>query len=1009
MQTSSDSLNAAITAPERVVGHIVEIDWDDDGYDGVSTPDDLSQRIQSIKTSQTLTTNVPEQVRVISGASVAQCDAVIGNGNMFNAPVTVSLRSYSTSVSATGVSATGVGITKPTGAQDGDVLILSLTIYGDLMGAGARDTEGLSVLQPNVSWGFVARRDLYDAAAVYSTLLLKRRVDADDPSSYTFVFKGIVEYAAVMLCVGDAGNAGVHAFTESTTDLYVTDAYTDVHGRPIDVTLAGSSIFNIYQSFTAAATPTWTFDADETSVVNTKIPSTSYRIPIGVSQRANVDAGSYTASAMLTQGGTPLDLHTNIVWSIAIAPQLAGSDRQNTLWTYSELNPLGPLAGKQRDARPMRWSTVFATSAGIESVPMFNGFTLGTSTDRGSGTITFTALDNRELFRKRPNLPTTVNEWLRPLPGETLPYAHGLETTWLVSYILGKYDTENRIGFYAAPPARVGSTLYVPCHGSLSPFIGSTKYAYTERASQVRRVVHFDWGPYVGGTEKAPTNGEIAAGWDGFSETAFYVVGASGYSTGRVEFYAKLDTDIASTVDLYANAFSANTYSQVQLTGAGIMRINLVVNGSPTTVVDGPALPSDGEWHAYGFHWDSQAGSATFVIDDSETVVAFAALVGNVTSSATSSYEMSITNLAQIAEIHFTGGDGAGESTQYVTASSPWVWENFTRTAYIDRSQNELVAAVYDYAQDDDWSILTSLAEAENAAVYFDQQGYPHFRTGAANVTAEGRAVVRSVTTTNALTDVDYVANITQIANDVTVQYSSPELHLNGVLYSPPSLVYIPAHSTLDVPFNAPGLIFTDETITVEITEGNTAVDGSGAVISAMMIITGYDISGAGFGTINIENNAGQGVWLVDTSGNNTFTVYGSFVKNGSANASVNYTDDASIRAHNTQPLTISSSRWRQTESMAQTLAVRLLYELAEIRPVLKNVKIVGDPRLQIGDVIRIEDLTSLGIDDTYRIAGLAPSVSSGNAFTTGIIARQAREINYWDQSKWNDGGVWSV
>ncbi|OFW55845.1 MAG: hypothetical protein A2Y75_05370 [Candidatus Solincola sediminis] len=710
----------------------------------------------------------------------------------------------------------------------------------------------------------------------------------------------------------------------------------------------------------------------------------------------------------ITQGGVPLPSLVGTVFSVALAPMIAGDERQNALWTYSELNPRGPLAGKQRDGRAIRWDIIFATSVGIESLRVFTGHTLGTSTTTRSRTLTLTALDNRELFRNATSLPFLVGEWFRPVQGETLPYMPGLETTWLISYLLGRYPSFFReTGFYAAPPPHPGVMCYVPCHGSLHAFIGDVLYAFTERASGRHRQPMFDTGPYVGATEKAPIGGRIAAKWAANTSTFYYNFGAGARTIGRIEFYLKLDTIGTSLATLSAvNIDDATTYVTARIASTGLFTLELAMAGVVRSVT-GPAVAAVGAWHAYGVHWDSSTGSASFRIDNTTTVVAFTPLSGTTTTQF-ADISMEITDLTQIAEIHYTGGFPIGDTTDQIVVSSPWVWENFSATAFIDRSQNRLVGVVYDQT-DDEWATLTAIAQAEFAAVYFDQLGYPHYNARVSNVTDVGQAVTRSLTATNSLINIDYVANITQIANDVTVAYTVPELRLNQVVWSPSSPVVVYGFSTITIPFAVPGQLFPLEPISYIFTTVNTAPDGSGTALSTFPLIVSVGASNFA-GTVTIENTSSTDVWLVDSTGAASFTLYASYIVSGSSsNPPAHYIDEKSVARHKTQLLSVSASPWRQSFDSCQTIAVWLLSDLGEIAPVLRNIVIVGDPRLQIGDRIRLTELTNLGVDDRYRITGISPSVDSSGAYTQTLIARATSDVAYWNVNRWNDGTVWGA
>src|SRR5213076_114569 len=86
----------------------------------------------------------------------------------------------------------------------------------------------------------------------------------------------------------------------------------------------------------------------------------------------------YADQMMLRAGASSADVDTRVEagFALALAPALAGDDGQHAAWTFSELNPNSPYAGKSRLGRRVKWLVEFATSNGFQSVPLFTGLTL---------------------------------------------------------------------------------------------------------------------------------------------------------------------------------------------------------------------------------------------------------------------------------------------------------------------------------------------------------------------------------------------------------------------------------------------------------------------------------------------------------------------------------------------------------------------------------------------------------------------------------------------------------
>lgn len=1363
MQTTSDSLANAITSPSRRIRSDLSVDWDKDGHSGPSSFDDISRQVSSVKTNQTLSTQVPEQVRVIPGAGVTQLDAVIAGSNVFRRSHDVVFGDVSTYATASGEVLSTLSFTKPANAQVGDVLIVGISVVDNI----------IAIDETNVEWDLVAASI---DSSYYSSYLyvFSRRVSDDDPAVYTFLSRYQVALAAFMIRYGEPYISGIHV-TSIHTHNNGEALFSTIYGDPLNVTLDGCTIIDIFSAMSLGALTKWHFGATAAERVNH-----SSNVGGGVGANAiqgvvsyeNVNAQSHVASATLIPAATILNsnpffetdvsdwttdaviaqsstyahegssslmltnsgaishiysehitavagtsyvftgwyfaednssdtnlfiswydagdvlLSTDIIdvtyvggdgWvystgdatapvntsycvvgalqpaktagfltyfdeliviesdgcdvtstigsviSIAIAPMLAGDNRQNPSWVYSEINPNSPLAGKERVNRPTRWDIAFATENGVETVQIFDGYTLGIDVSSRDRSATLTALDRREEFRNTTFLPLLVADWPRAIDGETLPYRPGLESTWPVAFILGKfrrdyeYTQYPRDGYYAAPPPRINTTCYVPCCGSLTPFLGTLAYAYAYHANDVQRAVRFDFGPYLGATEKAPLYGGIEAKFFEIDTGLRYFSSSGSASVGRCEFYARLDNVGLSTSSIGVISTN-NTDDNVFLTidDSGTFFVTVTINGE-SRVIEGVSVPSDGEWHAYGAHWDTSGPSgvadtttylgngssshadnanvtptlpahsegdvllifaairntatgvpvcptgydtvyndanmavfgkiagasesnptvsftggsagdscsarmiavenATLEVIDAVTqsnasaqniatpslvlndsgyvfniyfgwkaddctgasppaaasyaftsytttgndqmisvgyalagevgtiasdvftvtggtsevskaiVIALRALpIGNVTlcidttetdriftppGVATTNYssfmELSASGFMQLAEIHFIGGIVKYAKSSAISFSDPWVWENFTPTAIIDRSINELMGALYS-TSDDDWATLTHIAEAEFAAVYFDASGQPHYRTTYSDVTSEGQTIVRTLTTMNAITDIGYTSDISLVANSITVPTSSVEYLLSTDIWSPANPTFLPRRTINYYYFSSQNKMFPSDNLVITLTEANTLADGTGTVIDASEFSYFIYPDANGYtGIIYMENNGDIDAWLVDSSGEISLKVTGACIRTASSAFAPAYvTDDESIAKYGEQPLEISSHQWRQSTDISDAIALMLLTDMRIIHPVLTKVSIVGDPRLELGDRVRIVDTNGIGLDDIYRIAGLTAEMKS-SGFVQSIAARRSPDVAQWDVDTWNSGKVWGA
>jgi hypothetical protein len=1025
-------LVTALTVPERVLTPRILCDWDGDGFNGRGTIDDIARSISSLSIDQVLTSDVPSAAQPVAGAAVAQLTTDVEQGHVFGSTVFPIVRGVTSSTAATG---TGVVSITRGAVQPGDMIFVWL--------ANAGSQYYVYTNTMSVPWSVLATRGDFNSAfthVITARLLLRRvgitQADADaEPSTYTFNVPSSSAYVAHCAVVAAGLSPGIHALTQRGSDPSALrdNTYTLLNGRRITTTLDNCLILGFFAGYAGAGGGvTWTPASPATELADVCSTGGTVNAATCVTQLSNAAAGSYTLGATISTPTEP-----GVVVTIALAPLNAGDDTQNASWVFSELNGRSPIAGKTRLARPITAYLDVATSSGLQSVPLFTGQSLGVDVSSRARKATLTALDNRELMRGDPStLPkftTSVvaeNPLLHPIPAETLPTYPGLEATWLVSYIFSycrvgmigatlSNGAPSGDGFFASPNVRGSTLFHAPCHGSLESFTQSdTDYAYRLESTGNYTRVTFDRGPWVASTAPAPVGGKVDAKWRTQNVVVtLWTPDTTGHAgtAGRFECYLRQTIAGSGTATIgCAELNSAATqYAYLDMSAARVLQLRLGMPGGITRTVAGPTLPNDQAWHAVGVHWDSVAGSATFRIDDTSTVVGFAAITTATISAWNTVAYATLTDGVQLAEFQVCGGYPyvAGVLVfQVIKVTDPWAWQNFTPTAFIDRSNNVMDATVPLDDGIDHYGLVAQLAEAEFAAFYFDADGHPHYRTRYSDVTTTGQTVQRTLTTLNALKDIDYQSGLDQLANTVAVSYTPVKLVPFAQIWQPSSPIRIPALGTSSVSATLGGFINPNSPISITIGNVNSKPDGSGVVASGVSIaetFVGVDA------TIQFDNFANHfDVWAVDASGNSTAAWSAALVESDSTVQGTVITDDDSVRRHGTQTIIngVSDSKWRQRQDVADALARLLLNDLADPAPVLTNVRVVGDPRLEIGDLVRFLDRDGLGLDDNYRIVGISPAYSTDEGFTQTLVARRTGcFVATWDGSYWDDCTVWGA
>lgn len=1027
MRVVPPELAAALTAPERVLTPRVRCDWDGDGFNGNGTVDDIARALSTLQIDQVLTSNVPSVAQPVAGAAVGQLTADVEQGHLFGSVALPVVRGITSSTAATG---TGLISVTRGPVQPGDTVFVWIANAGEQFYVY---TNGM-----NVAWNTLMTSGDTNSTFthVITGRLLSRRVGvtlADvnvEPSTYTFNVISNPAWVAHCVVVASGYTPGVHAFTRRGGDPVSRrdDTYGSLVARPITTTLDNCLLLSFFAGYAApGGGVSWTADSPAVELADLCSSGGRDNIATCVTQITNVAAGLYTPSATISASTEP-----GVVAVVALAPSLAGDETQNAAWVYSELNGGSPIAGKTRLARPLTAQLDVATTAGVQSVPLFTGQSLGVDVSSRARKATFTALDNRELMRGDPNQLTKLGQSavIAENPaiafGETLPTFPGLDATWLVSYIFSYCrvgligDMQSRgattgDGFFASPPPRTSTILHVPCHGSLEPFIGTTQYAYQLSSTGTLTRPSFSRGPWVASVTPTPVGGKVDAKW--FNDSSFFSsvwnhdFTGNASSKGRIECYLQQSIAGKGTATLGVTGRSdATQFCFLDLLTTGQVQLRLSMPGGITRTVAGPTLPADQAWHAVGVHWDAVTGSATFRIDSTDTVVGFATFTATITDNSSWGFG-TLTDGVALAELQICGGYPLVTTlalTNFIKVTDSWAWQNFTPTAFIDRSDNLMDSTLAVDVGTDCYALLSEIADAEFAAVYFDADGHPHYRTRYSDYTTVGQTVQRTLTTLNGLKDVDYQSGVDQLANSIAVPFTPVDIRDNVLVWQPSSPLRIPANSTAyQINVTIPGLRNTLIDNTFVVGNANTRPDGLGVVVG------GVNITAQAVGTnatIFLGNGNAFDVWMVDTSGNPTISWSAGIVQSGSATLGTTVTNSDSIRLHGTQGITngVSDNRWRQRQDTADGLARVLLSDLAAPSPVLTNITVVGDPRLEIGDLVRFVDKDGLGFDGSYRLVGISPSYSTDQGFTQTLVARQTNcGVGVWDVTYWDDCHVW--
>jgi hypothetical protein len=156
---------------------------------------------------------------------------------------------------------------------------------------------------------------------------------------------------------------------------------------------------------------------------------------------------------------------------------------------------------------------------------------------------------------------------------------------------------------------------------------------------------------------------------------------------------------------------------------------------------------------------------------------------------------------------------------------------------------------------------------------------------------------------------------------------------------------------------------------------------------------------------ITVNNTADSTRYLLESAQLPSIHLYGRPINEiAESNTNPVVTDQDSILTYGLRQIKLESNKWRQDYSSARGIAQAILSETAYPNPTLTSVRIVGDPRIQLGDRHHVNG--SAGINGEYRVVKIKDSFDSGG-FEQDLDYVKAFNVLIWDEGLWSDDYVW--
>ncbi|ADD43886.1 hypothetical protein [Stackebrandtia nassauensis] len=675
--------------------------------------------------------------------------------------------------------------------------------------------------------------------------------------------------------------------------------------------------------------------------------------------------------------------------------------------TWARDTPVGPLAGRERLAVPITVDIgVTVSGDGPRFARVFTGGVRAVALD-GATSATVTALDARDTARDPLTFPPVADDFA------------GLSLHWCIAY------AAHAVGFDAQPsPMRAHGVdvargywplVYWPMSGSHAPFVSGPN-AHTATVAtwqQPDRDAALDTGGFV--SVPAPWNGPAAfAGyfgrrrWRRITGTASTFLPADAPTrppaTGvRFEAWVKSEpgTTTAPGGDAFRLGLTDGPSLRLTATGAAVLDVPRA-DGRRRMRFAAPPLNlfgwRAGEWNHFGAHVSTTPKGHTAVtwrFNGREIRLSYPgirAALGTCDNAELDSW-LNLSNVA-ISRCPSSAGWLDGHhwaATALITgADTPMRWPG-------------------EFAAAPTWDHLTAIADATGSATYFD----PHGRLVFTGPPAAVRLPVAEVTTRDRITALSVEDSLDRVRNHVTVTEHGGVVKPPGKeplwTFDGPRAVDPGEVAEFDVEFAEPCLAADSRvSVTAAPARGESWVyvdyaktpQGSGRPVPGRYVVAALvDVSGTR-ATLTVRNKAKRRVWVTKPPSPDTGTASATGASSDVAAAGIaghsvkastkKYVekDEASIAQYGAFAFDDPDAPWRQSGSAER--ARRLLADLSRPRATVTGVSIVGDPRLDLGDVITIRDPDGTRLDGAYAITAIADDHTPSSGYTQALTVHPA-------------------
>ncbi|MEU1009086.1 hypothetical protein [Streptomyces sp. NPDC005890] len=651
-------------------------------------------------------------------------------------------------------------------------------------------------------------------------------------------------------------------------------------------------------------------------------------------------------------------------------------------------------------------SVVHEGGVGGAPLPAFRGTVRSRSAASGGDAVQITALDGAERLRGPAWLPKPYAGfyWNRPVSS----------ATWCVSELL------RQGGMYACPPARYPdfadgkplTLVYASLHGGFSTPYGQPEvlpdpatYTFSRQGAPHEMAL-------------VPKQPQLKATW--FPRSRVTVPGSKLFAEVWVDNSVRYDSD--SGDDGIGNGDKVVLQLDLNRNGSDVGFLKLIVNFAERWVrivsndLDSvwyfewtwPALNQRGVWHL-GFWVDTTNGTSSvyptvqprLTAPDGSQLLGGEATFSNASALqyASELYQVSLFTDLPTECLQVTSGLPAIPTATEFSHAGAWAW---TKSVELD----DVVLPLYALPRisGSQWEVLSQIAKASMSTAEIDERGVFRWRN-------HTRFATRPTTPDLTLTSTREIASLTATEEiDACRNYCvQPYRDWRGAgvdtgVRTQDSLIRaLPARSTTTVKY----LLSNDEyDISPPTTDDDSGVTSGSNVRFGTAPTGGTAVKGMvdmlirredGYLVVRYTNRDTRTLYTVTTDGKPSLVLVTLKPKSDAVDrVAVAMLDDpandpngvASEKYYGRQEYTADSTDWVQDAASAAALAKAMRNAGVLPVPVIGDVDVLYDPRIQLGDVVRVVDGTGAALDTLAWVVGIRTAATADGGVQQTLTLR---------------------